>query len=187
MSLTPSNTNLEIGSSAPNFQLFEPLTGKVLSLDELKSDKATIVMFICNHCPFVIHISSGIAQFTKDYIDKGVSIIAINSNDYKKYPEDSPDKMIDEIRKNGYVFRYLLDETQEVAKKYSAVCTPDIFLFDRNMELAYHGQFDGSRPGNIIPVSGFNLRNATDIILAEKAINEDQIPSVGCNIKWKSE
>ncbi len=185
MALTPSNTNLEIGSSAPDFELLEPLTGKILSLSDLKSNQATVVMFICNHCPYVIHINEGLSEYAKDYMAKGFSVIAINSNDYEKYPDDSPENMIVEIRKNNYIFPYLLDETQEVAKKYSAVCTPDIFLFDKDLKLAYHGQFDGSRPGNNIPVSGFNLRNATDIVLAGKSINEDQIPSVGCNIKWK--
>ncbi len=185
MALTPSNLDLKLGTTAPEFELFEPLTGLKKSLNELKSDIGTVVMFICNHCPYVVHIASGISDFAKDYIPKGISVIAINSNDYIKYPQDSPEKMIDEIKKNGYIFPYLLDQDQVVAKQYSAACTPDIYLFNRNMELVYHGQFDGSRPGNSIEVTGVDLRNAVDAMLQNLQITQRQIPSIGCNIKWK--
>ena len=185
MALTPSNSELKFGSIAPDFALLEPKSGSTLSLNELKSDIGTVIMFICNHCPYVIHIAEGISRFAKDYTQKGISVIAINSNDYYNYPDDSPEKMVETIAKNDYIFPYLIDENQDVAKLYSAACTPDIFLFNNKMELVYHGQFDSSRPGNGIAVTGNDLRNAVDNLIANKEITANQIPSVGCNIKWK--
>jgi peroxiredoxin len=184
MALTPS-TMLPLGTSAPDFQLPDT-NGKIVSLADFKNAPAFLVIFMCNHCPYVIHIRAGLAQMARDYAPKNVGIVGINSNDAKNYPDDSPAKMKSEAEKAGYIFPYLYDETQAVAKSYRAACTPDIFLFDRGRRLVYRGQFDASRPGNGIPVTGKDLRAAIDSILAGKTTSEFQAPSIGCNIKWKS-
>jgi peroxiredoxin len=184
MALTPS-TMLPLGTVAMDFQLPDT-NGKIVSLVELaKGKSALLVIFICNHCPYVIHIRAGLAQFARDYAPKRVGIVGISSNDAKNYPADSPAKMKDEVKTAGYIFPYLYDETQAVAKAYRAACTPDIFLFDQGRKLVYRGQFDASRPGNGIPVTGKDLRAALDALLAGKPAPENQIPSIGCNIKWK--
>lgn len=184
MAQTPSKM-IDLGTTAPDFKLYEPLTDSYKTLDELKSNKATLIMFICNHCPFVKHINKGLVEFANDYLPKGLSIIAINSNDVENYPADSPEKMVVLIKEEGYQFPYLYDETQEVAKAYDAACTPDFFLYDSDMALVYRGQFDDSRPGNGVEVTGNDLRSAADAILNNEAVLQEQIPSIGCNIKWK--
>lgn len=184
MALTYS-TMLPLGTAAPPFSLPDAVSGKMMSLSELRSDKATLVMFICNHCPFVQHIQSELARFARDYVAKGVSVIAINSNDVAAYPEDSPEKMREVAQRLGYVFPYLFDETQEVARAYNAACTPDFFLFDSSLRLVYRGQFDDSRPSNGVAVTGKDLRAALDNLLAGRPVSAEQKPSVGCNIKWK--
>lgn len=184
MALTPSNM-LPLGTKAPHFRLWCAVNEKELSLDELKSDKATVVMFICNHCPYVKHVQKGLVELANDYMSKGVSFIAINSNDVGKYPEDSPAKMKSVALMIGYPFHYLFDETQEVARAYNAACTPDFYIFDSGLKLAYRGQMDDSRPGNGKPVTGKNIREALDRILKGEPVGEDQVPSIGCNIKWK--
>lgn len=184
MARTPSNM-LPLGTPAPDFTLLDTVSGKTVSLDELKSDKATVIMFICNHCPFVKHVDEAIVSLTKDYQAKGVSVIAISSNDVENYPQDSPELMKEEAEKVGYTFPYLYDETQEVAKAYDAACTPDFYVFDKDLKCAYRGQLDDSRPGNDKPVTGKDLRAALDEILEGKEVSAPQIPSLGCNIKWK--
>jgi len=184
MALTPS-TMLPLGTTAPEFALPD-INEKKVSLADFKSASALLVMFICNHCPYVKHIRAGLAQLGKDYQAKGVAIAAINSNDVKNYPDDSPARMKEEAAAAGYNFPYLYDETQSVAKAYRAACTPDFFLFDRGRRLVYRGQFDASRPGNGIQVTGKDLRAAIDAVLAGKTVTEFQTPSMGCNIKWKA-
>jgi peroxiredoxin len=184
MALTPS-TMLPLGTNAPDFNLPDT-NGKLVSLADFKAASALLVIFMCNHCPYVIHIRAGLAQLARDYTPKQVAIVGINSNDAKNYPDDSPAKMKDEVKSAGYIFSYLYDESQAVAKSYHAACTPDFFLFDRGRRLVYRGQFDASRPGNGIPVTGKDLRAAFDAVLAGKITSEFQAPSIGCNIKWKS-
>ncbi|TAK95094.1 MAG: thioredoxin family protein [Verrucomicrobia bacterium] len=183
MALTPS-TMLPLGTTAPEFQLPDP-SGKHFSLASFKDKPALLVMFICNHCPYVKHIRAGLAQLAKDYQPRGVALVAISSNDAVSYPEDGPAKMAMEIKSAGYTFPYLYDEAQTTAKAYRAACTPDFFLFDRGRRLVYRGQLDASRPGNGIPVTGKDLRGALDAVLAGKAPSLMQTPSMGCNIKWK--
>lgn len=184
MALTPS-TMLPLGTMAPDFKL--PDTGgKMVSPADFKGQPALLVVFICNHCPYVIHLRAGLAQLARDYLPRNVGMVGISSNDAAHYPADSPDKMKEEAKRAGYLFPYLYDETQAVAKSYRAACTPDIFLFDKNQRLVYRGQFDASRPNNGIPVTGNDLRAALDAVLAGKAVSERQIPSMGCNIKWKA-
>lgn len=184
MTLTPS-TMLPLGTVAPDFKLIDSKNGKEASLDELKSVKATVIMFICNHCPYVKHVQTELVQLANDYIEKGVSFIAINSNDVENYPEDSPDRMKEVAEEFSYPFPYLFDETQEIAKAYEAACTPDLYIFNNELKLVYRGQLDDSRPGNDIPVSGIDIRNALDCVLNSKPVSLDQKPSMGCNIKWK--
>jgi peroxiredoxin len=172
---------LELGTPAPQFSLPDP-DGALHSLADGR--EAYLVMFICNHCPFVKHIRTGLAELGHDYLQKGVQIIAINSNDIKNHPGDSPEHMREEARNWGYQFPYLFDESQDVAKAYRAACTPDFFLFDSNMALVYRGQFDASRPSNAIPVTGADLRHAIDAVLAGNCVPAEQKPSIGCNIKW---
>jgi peroxiredoxin len=184
MALTPS-TMLALGTPAPDFRL--PDTGgKMVALGDFKSAPALAVFFICNHCPFVKHIQAGLAQFARDYQARGAAIVAISANDAQNYPEDSPAKMAKEAKSARYTFPYLYDESQAVAKAYQAACTPDIFLFDAARKLVYRGQFDDSRPGNGLPVTGRDLRAALDAVLAGKPVDGRQVPSIGCNIKWKS-
>jgi peroxiredoxin len=173
-----------LGTKAPAFRLPDT-KGRLVSLDDFKGAPALLVMFICNHCPFVKHIREGLAQFGRDYRDRGLAIVAVMSNDVAHYPADSPAKMAEEVKDAGYLFPYLYDETQEVAKAYDAACTPDFFLFDGEGALVYRGQFDDSRPGNGRPVTGADLRAAADAVLAGKAVDDRQRPSIGCNIKWK--
>jgi thiol-disulfide isomerase/thioredoxin len=184
MSLTPSSM-LPLGTHAPNFKLPDVTTNSEKSLSELKSDIATVIMFICNHCPFVKHVREELIQLTHDYQPKDISFIAINSNDEIAYPEDSPSKMQEIAKAYGYPFPYLFDESQEIARAYHAACTPDFYIFDKNLKCVYRGQLDDSRPGNNIPVTGKNIREALDAILQNKPVNPTQKPSVGCNIKWK--
>jgi len=183
MALTPS-TMLPVGTPAPDFRLPDA-NGKTVTLSDFKDQPALLVVFMCNHCPYVKHLRGGLAQLAKDYQPRGVAIVGINSNDVANYPEDSPAKMAAEAKAVGYVFPYLYDETQAVAKAYRAACTPDFFLFDRGRQLVYRGQFDASRPGNGIPVTGKDIRAALDAVLAGKSVSTLQSPSMGCNIKWK--
>jgi peroxiredoxin len=176
---------LRLGTKVPHFRLPDP-QGKWVSSDDFKDAPALLVAFICNHCPFVKHIRSEFAQLAKEYQARGVGIVGINSNDLVISPDDRPEKMAEEAKQIGYVFPYLFDETQEVAKAYRAACTPDLYLFDRKGLLVYRGQFDGSRPGNGIPVTGNDLRAALDKVLAGQAVPHNQTPSIGCNIKWRS-
>jgi len=184
MALTPS-TMLPLSTTAPDFQLPDP-TGKHYSLASFKDKPALLVVFMCNHCPYVKHLGAGLARLANDYQPRGVAIVGINANDAKNYPDDSPAKMITEAKNAGYTFPYLYDETQAIAKAYRAACTPDLFLFDRGRRLVYRGQFDASRPGNGIPVTGKDVRTALDAVLAGKPPSTLQAPSIGCNIKWKS-
>jgi peroxiredoxin len=178
-----ASTMLPLGSAAPDFSLVN-IDGRTVQLADFASAPALVVMFICNHCPFVKHVADGLAKFANDYMPKGVAIVAINSNDTANYPADSPEQMVAEAEERGYRFPYLYDETQEVAKDYHAACTPDFYLFDKSRKLVYRGQFDASRPDSGIPVTGADLRAATDAVLAGKAPSAEQRPSIGCNIKW---
>ncbi|MGB6002891.1 MAG: thioredoxin family protein [Thermoanaerobaculia bacterium] len=183
MVMTPS-TMLPLGTEAPDFRL--PDTDeKTVCREDFASAPALLVMFICNHCPFVQHLRDELARFGAEYRDKGLAIVAISSNDVDGHPEDGPVEMRQEVEAVGYTFPYLYDESQEVAKAYRASCTPDFFLFDADRRLVYRGQFDASRPGNDIPVTGSDLRAAADALLAGEPMPEDQNPSIGCNIKWK--
>jgi peroxiredoxin len=184
MALTPS-IMLPLGATAPDFKLPDT-NAKIVSLADFKNSPALLVVFMCNHCPYVIHIRAALAQLARNYAPREVGIVGINSNDVENYPDDSPAKMKLEAKNAGYIFPYLYDETQAVAKNYRAACTPDIYLFDKNHKLAYRGQFDDSRPGNGIPVTGNDLRAALDAVLAGKSVSPNQKVSVGCNIKWKT-
>jgi thiol-disulfide isomerase/thioredoxin len=184
MALTPSSM-LPLGTVAPDFILPDTVSGKELSLSNLKSNIATVIFFICNHCPFVKHIQTQLAQVAKDYKSQGISFIAINSNDIMSHPDDRPEKMKETALREGYIFPYLFDATQDVAKAYRAECTPDFYIFDKSMQCVYRGQLDDSRPGNDIPVTGHDIRSALDAILADKPVSANQKPSIGCNIKWK--
>jgi peroxiredoxin len=179
-----ASTMLPLGTTAPDFRLPDT-TGAIVGLGDFSSAPALLIAFICNHCPYVKHIRSGWAAFAREYQAKGLAIIGINSNDADEYPEDSPKKMVDEARTAGYVFPYVYDDTQAVAKAYRAACTPDFFLFDSRRRLVYRGQFDDSRPGNNAPVTGKDLRAACDAVLDGRAVPATQRPSAGCNIKWK--
>ncbi len=183
MSLTPS-TMLALGTPAPDFKLADT-ESKAVSLSDFSDKPALLVAFICNHCPYVKHVSKGLAELARDFQAKGCAVVCINSNDAHNYSEDSPKNMAREKKTSGYTFPYLYDETQEVAKAYRAACTPDFYLFDNERKLAYRGQMDGSRPGNGVPVTGGDLRKALDALLAGKPASEKQTPSMGCNIKWK--
>jgi thiol-disulfide isomerase/thioredoxin len=177
---------LPLGTKAPEFSLRDVTTGRTTSLKDFQNADGLLVMFICNHCPFVKHLREGLAQFAKDYQPQGLAIVGISSNDVAMHPDDSPEKMADEARSAGYVFPYLYDETQAAAQAYRAACTPDFFLFDKNRALVYRGQFDNSRPGNGQPVTGRDLRTAADAVLAGQPVPAEQRPSIGCNIKWKA-
>jgi len=184
MSLTPS-AMLPLGSKAPDFTLLEPKTGVSKSLQQLKGQKATVVMFICNHCPFVIHLEQALTQLGRDYHNSGVSVIAISANDANSYHEDGPEYMAKKAIVQDYRFPYLYDESQLTAKAYKATCTPDFFLFDQELSCVYRGQFDDSRPGNNKKVTGNDLRQAIYNVVTGRGIDEKQYPSNGCNIKWK--
>lgn len=183
MARTPSYM-LELGTKIPSFNLPDTTTKSVSDKDYAGSP--LLVMFICNHCPFVLHVRNQLATLGREYSAKGIGIVAINSNDVATHPDDSPAKMILEKENAGYVFPYLFDETQSVAKAFKAACTPDIYLFDRDHRLAYRGQLDDSRPSNQTPVTGRDLRAAMDAMIARQRIPSEQKPSLGCNIKWKA-
>lgn len=180
MARTPS-TMVELGSPAAAFNLLDPTTNTWISTEAVAQPKGLLVIFMCNHCPFVKHILDGLRQLGSDYATSGIGIVAINSNDAEKYPDDAPEKM-PELKLN---FPYLYDETQAVAKAYDAACTPDFFLYNADLQLVYRGQFDDARPGSDIPVTGKDLRAAMDCLLEGRDIAENQVPSLGCNIKWK--
>jgi peroxiredoxin len=184
MSRTPSNM-IPLGTIAPDFTLFDTVTSKNVSLKNLKGSNATVIFFICNHCPFVIHINDELVKIANDYNSKGISFIAISSNDVENYPQDSPELMKKVAEQQKYPFPYLYDNTQEVAKLYDAACTPDFYIFDSDLKLTYRGQLDDSRPGNGVGVNGKNLRFAIECILNDKPNTKIQRKSIGCNIKFK--
>ena len=184
MALTES-TMLSLGTEAPKFQLPDHVTGDTVGLDTFAGNQGLLVMFICNHCPFVKHVQDELARLGKDYAGKSLGIVAITSNDVPNFPDDSPEKSGELAEKLGFTFPYCYDESQEVAQAYTAACTPDFFLFDEERKLAYRGQLDDSRPENGKPVTGADLRGAIDALLAGQPVSAEQKPSVGCNIKWK--
>jgi peroxiredoxin len=176
---------LPLGTLAPPLALPDTIGGKTVTLQEYSSSPVMLIAFICNHCPFVKHIVDAFVAFARELGPRGVAVVAISSNDSAAYPEDAPDRMARVARTKGFTFPYLYDESQEVARAYQAICTPEFFVFDRARHLAYHGQFDGSRPGNRVPVTGADLRAACEALLSGTAVRADQTPSVGCSIKWK--
>jgi len=184
MARTPS-TMVALGTKAPGFNLPDTVSGKQVSLSDIKGDVATVIMFICNHCPFVKHVNTELVNLANDHKNNGVGFVAINSNDVINHPDDSPALMMQVAKQLNYPFPYLYDETQEVAKAYDAACTPDFFIYDKDLKLVYRGQLDDSRPGNEIPVTGKDIRHALDCLINNKSIPEFQRPSIGCNIKWK--
>ncbi len=179
------STMLALGTTAPEFSLNEVTTGKQVTLKQAAGSRGMLVMFICRHCPFVKHIEAELGKLGKDYEGKGLGIVAISSNDAVTYPADAPASLKEQAQEVGFSFPYLFDERQEVARAYHAACTPDFFLFDEKLRLVYRGQFDDSRPGNGVPVTGSDLRGAMDALLAGDPISQQQRPSLGCNIKWK--
>jgi peroxiredoxin len=184
MALTPTK-NIPLGFNASDFRLPDTISGKIISLNDIKGPKGTLVMFICNHCPYVKHIIQELTNIGNEYLNKGIGVVAISSNDAANYPDDSPEKMKELAGRLNFRFPYLYDESQETAKAYDAACTPDFNLFDANQKCVYRGQFDSSRPGNNKPVTGEDLRRALDQVINGEKVPEDQIPSTGCNIKWK--
>ena len=184
MTLTPS-TMLDLGTEAPSFTLADP-EGNSFDLSKQQIDRGLLVIFMCNHCPYVIHIREQLVQRIREYQGQGITVVAINSNDYIRHPDDSPERMAQDAKKFGYTFPYLVDEAQQVARAYQAACTPDLYLFDQDRKLVYRGQFDSARPGNTTPVSGDDLTAAVAQMLEGKEIQVVQQPSMGCNIKWKA-
>ncbi len=180
-----ASTMMALGVEAPDFSLPD-CRGKTVSLADFADAPALLVSFMCNHCPYVKHVADELAKLAKEYQNRGVAIVGINSNDVHSHPDDAPEKMAEEANRRGYTFPYLYDQTQEVAKEYHAACTPDFFVFDHERRLVYRGQMDGSRPGNSMPVTGQDLRTALDAVLAHKPVSTNQKPSLGCNIKWKA-
>jgi len=178
-----ASTMLSLGTAAPEFSL-QNVDGSTVSNSDFSDSQGLLVIFMCNHCPFVIHLQDELVSFIREYQEKGLAVVAISSNDVENYPQDGPEKMAEEAAAHGYTFPYLFDGSQEVAKAYQAACTPDFFLFDKDQKLAYRGQFDDSRPESGIAVTGEDLRSACDIILAGEELTADQKPSIGCNIKW---
>lgn len=176
---------LPLGTTAPDFRLPDT-NGKTRALADFQDQPALLVIFMCNHCPYVKHIRAGLAQLAREYLPRVAAIVGINANDVANYPDDSPARMAQEVKSAGYIFPYLYDESQAVAKAYRAACTPDLYLFDKNRKLVYRGQFDDSRPGNGIPVTGKDLRAALEAVLAGKPVPANQKASIGCNIKWKA-
>lgn len=176
---------IPLGSKAPNFRLLDTISDKWLSLNDIKGAKATVVMFICNHCPYVIHVNSELVKLAKDYLPQEVGFVAISSNDAVNYPDDSPEKMKLKAKEEAYPFPYLYDESQQVAKDYDAACTPDLYIFDADLCLAYRGRLDDSRPNSGKELTGKDMRDALDKILQGKPVETTQFPSAGCNIKWK--
>jgi len=179
-----SSTMVPLGTKAPDFQLPDT-NGKVVRLSDFDGKPALLVIFMCNHCPYVVHVRPHLLELVKEYQGRGVAVVAINSNDVTNYPDDSPERMAEDAGKFGYTFDYLFDETQETARAYGAVCTPDFFLFDADRKLVYRGQMDDSRPNGDVPVTGADLRAALDALLRGQPVPTDQKPSTGCNIKWK--
>lgn len=184
MALTES-TMLELGTTAPDFALPDVLSGKTVRCGDFRSKKGLLVMFICAHCPYVKHIEKSLGPLAADYFGQPLGIVAISSNDVSTHPTDSPEGLKKQAQANGFIFPYLYDESQDVAHAYKAACTPDFFLFDKDMKLVYRGEYDSSRPGNNVPVTGMDLRAAIDLVLDGKPVPTDQRPSIGCNIKWK--
>ncbi len=184
MARTESNP-FPIGTVAPNFNLIDTVSGRDLTFNDIKGEKGTAVFFICNHCPFVIHINHELAALAKDYKSKGIGFVAISSNDVENYPQDGPEHMHTNAIEQGFDFPYLYDEDQSVAKAYDAACTPDLYLFDAENKCYYHGQIDDSRPGNDLPVTGADFRRAMDLLLEGETYSGQMMPSIGCNIKWK--
>ena len=178
------STMLPLGTPAPAFSLDDVVSGQTLTLDSFKDDKALLVMFICQHCPFVIHVEKELASIGQDYTGKGLGILAVCASSLETHPQDSPENMREQVERAGFNFPYAFDNTQDVAKRYTAACTPDFFLFDGDQKLAYRGQLDDSRPGNDLPVTGKDLRAAIDKVLSSESVPEPQKPSIGCNIKW---
>lgn len=184
MARTPS-TMVTLGTKAPDFNLPDTTSGKQVSLGNSKGDVATMIMFICNHCPFVKHVNEELVKLANEYKSKGIGFVAISSNDAVKYPDDSPGLMTQVARQLKYPFPYLYDESQEIARAFDAACTPDFFIYDKDLRLVYRGQLDDSRPGNEIPVTGKDIRHALDRLINGEPVPEFQRPSIGCNIKWK--
>ncbi|MEX0657834.1 MAG: thioredoxin family protein [Egibacteraceae bacterium] len=182
--MAATSTMMPLGTPAPPFSLADP-DGKVTSLDDLAGAPALLVMFLCNHCPYVRHVRETLAALTTEYRDRGVAVVGINANDADAFPDDAPARMVEEAAEAGYTFPYLVDETQEVARAYGAACTPDFFVFDADQRLAYRGQMDGSRPRSGEPVTGADLRAALDALLAGEPVPDEQHPSMGCSIKWR--
>lgn len=185
MARTPS-TNIPLGFEAPDFTLPDTRSNEAISLRDLRSEYATVLIFMCNHCPYVLHVMDEIVRLSNDYIPKGIKFAGISANDVENYPDDSPEKMKELAELKNFNFPYLYDESQDVAKAYDAACTPEFHIFDKEMKCVYRGQLDSSRPGNEIPVTGADVRKALDNILEGKSVDPRQIPSIGCNIKWKN-
>jgi len=186
MARTPSNM-MPLGTTAPYFKLLDTVSNEILRLSDLKGERGTVVMFICNHCPFVIHVNSELVSIANNYSEKGIEFIAISSNDAINYPQDGPENMALHAKTEGYPFPYLYDETQAIAKAYDAACTPDLYIFDADLKLIYRGQLDDSRPGNGVPLTGNDLHHALDCLLSGEENTKTQKPSIGCNIKWKND
>ncbi len=186
MALTESTMELELGAAAPDFALTDVVTGETTRIDDVRGDRGLLVMFICTHCPFVKHVEKELAALGRDYLSEPVGMVAISSNDAATHPDDGPEGLKEQAKRLEFPFPYLYDQTQQVARAYHAACTPDFFLFDGDMKLVYRGQFDASRPGNGIPVTGEDLRAAIDALLAGRPVSKQQKPSIGCNIKWKA-
>ena len=185
MAQTPSQM-VPLGTTAPAFVLPDVRSGKTVTLEELRSEVATLVMFICNHCPYVKHVQAELVRLTLDYAPKGISVVAISSNDAGKYPDDGPEPMKQVAEQWNYPFPYLYDQSQAVARAYNAACTPDFYVYDRALQLVYRGQLDDSRPKNNLPVTGRDIRAALECLIAGRPVPQDQTPSIGCNIKWKA-
>jgi peroxiredoxin len=185
MVLTPSSM-LPLGTKAPDFSLPDTVSGQTYNLQQLKSDIATVVMFICNHCPYVQYIIEEVANVANEYKNKNIHFIAISANDIQDHPDDSPDNMQKFAKQHHFTFPYLYDESQKIAKAYHAECTPDFYVFDKNLHCVYRGRFDASSPGKNVPVDGKDLREVLNNVLTNKPISDEQYPSMGCNIKWKS-
>ncbi|MBK9109653.1 MAG: thioredoxin family protein [Saprospiraceae bacterium] len=184
MALTESNM-LPLGTPAPDFELPDVVSGQLIQLYEQSSKDAYLIMFICNHCPYVVHVMDELVNLTNEYLKKNIAIFAISSNDVSSYPQDGPDRMKELALLKNFSFPYLFDETQEIAKAYDAACTPDFYVFDRNKILKYRGRLDSSRPQSGVPLSGRDLRNALEAVLSDQPVDAEQFPSLGCNIKWK--
>jgi peroxiredoxin len=185
VAMAVTSTMLALGTEAPEFSLADVVSGRTVTLEDFGDRSALLVMFICRHCPYVKHVRQALADLGREHASSGLGIVAIGSNDPDTYPEDAPESLAAEAVEAGYVFPYLFDETQEIAKAYTAACTPDFFLFDRDRRLVYRGQFDSSRPGNGVPVTGEDLRAAIGAVLEGRVVADDQRPSVGCSIKWR--